>query len=293
MNCNIIFIALTLIADVASHNAEPSLLLLVSFDGFRYDYLDMAKDHGKETPNFKYLIENGVSVESPGMTNAFDTVTFPNHFTIVTGMYEETHGVVGNYMFDPTTNDTFTLKDAGRKDKSSWFHNGTSANDPRQPEPIWITNEKNEDRHRHSGIVFWPGSEVPYKNNMFPLHYETYNRSFPNESRIERMISWFTADSSPINLGLLYFNEPDHYGHGKGPNSPGMIDMIIALDGLVGCLISRLKDVNLFERTNIIITSDHGMEEVRGIIEVDTYLNANSYQQYGGSAVWNILPKDG
>lgn len=264
-------------------------MLLVSFDGFRHDYLQMAKAAGKATPNFDFLIANGVTVDDPGITNTFVTVTFPNHFSIVTGMYEETHGVVGNYMYDTMTQKIFTV--ANSSTDPFWFHNGSKSAD-HIPEPIWITNQKSSDRHRHSGVMFWPGSEVRYED-MLPFHWEIYNSSFPNESRIERVISWFNAKSSPINLGLLYFGQPDHLGHQVGPNSDLMMDMIVALDGLVGCLIRRLQDVNLFDSMNLIITSDHGMEQIIGAVQVDQYIEPALYDTFGGTTVWNILPKPG
>lgn len=101
------------------------IVIVISFDGFRYDYLETVRKRSKLTPNFDEFIRNGVRAK--WMKNVFVTKTFPNHFSIATGLYEETHGIVGNYMFDPALNDTFYLNNTN----PLWWDNGFNT-------PIWV-----------------------------------------------------------------------------------------------------------------------------------------------------------
>ena len=281
---------------VCVSHTEISKLLLISFDGFRWDYLDMVKRANIPTPYFDSLIAEGVKAK--WVKNAFVTVTFPNHFSIVTGMYEENHGVVGNTMYDSIFNQTFISSNQDQNALAKWFNNGSSYGRPANSsaEPIWVTNQLQSDcRHpRRSGVHFWPGSEAPVKD-ILPYHYYHYNASVSNKTRIDRVVDWFTTEDNPINLGLLYFSEPDHLGHQVGPNDPRMKQMIKELDGVLGYLIEKLKEKKIYNSLNIIVTSDHGMTEVtkERVIEVDSILDPSTYDLTGGTPVWNIWPKEG
>ena len=271
--------------------SEAPLVLLVSFDGFRWDYLDMVKKAGKETPHFDGLIKDGSKAQ--WVKNTFSTVTFPNHYTIATGLYEEDHGVVENEMFDPDFNEVFTVNPDTVKDPK-WWNNGT---DSWPGEPIWIANQKGGDPDKgivhRTGVYFWVGSEAPF-NGEHPFHYELYNKTVPFQQRIDTVVEWFTDETHPINLGLLYFSEPDHTGHSVGPDSPEMIDKIVDLDtNVVAHLIEKLREHDLFDRLNMIITSDHGMAQITKAVYIDEHVSPELYTKYGDSPVWHILPKEG
>ncbi len=242
--------------------------------------------------NFDRLRPNGVEAEH--VKNAFMTVTFPNHYTIVTGHYEESHGVISNIMYDPILNATYS---EGDSEMSVWFNNGT---ENLGAEPIWITNEKASSTSqttltpRRSGVMFWIGSEVEIHGTR-PSHWMHYDKDFPNISRIDNIIKWFSDPMEPINLGLLYFSEPDHLGHIVGPNSEYILELIIDLDNLIGYLIGELEKHDLFDRMNIIITSDHGMTQVKkdNIIVLNEYIDPSYYVMYGYSPAKNIIPLEG
>lgn len=271
-----------------AHTEHPRVLL-ISFDGFRWDYVELVKRAGRSTPNFDLLIQNGVKAE--WVKNAFVTKTFPNHYTLVTGMYEESHGVVGNDMYDPVFNETFQINNLTQERDPKWWNNGTKGGGG---EPIWVTNEKDEQslERRWSGVMFWPGSAAKV-HGVHPFHYMDYDPHLPNKTRIDNIIKWFSAQEDPINLGLLYFSEPDGIGHYRGPDHHEMINMIVELDSLVGYLIGQLRAHSLFENINIIITSDHGMAQVNSSIKIDNNLDSSMYKVFGHSPVWNILPRDG
>lgn len=142
-------LALFLVFVVATHGNDhlKQRVLLVSYDGFRWNYLDKISNK----VNFERIINAGVYAKK-GLQNAFITKTFPNHYTLVTGLYEESHGIVANEMYDPLFNETFSLSDPEDVIKSKWFDNGG--------EPIWVTNQKQSTPSlpRRSGSLFWPGS---------------------------------------------------------------------------------------------------------------------------------------
>ncbi|XP_077977297.1 ectonucleotide pyrophosphatase/phosphodiesterase family member 5-like [Glandiceps talaboti] len=251
------------------------LTLLISFDGFRWDYLQKTK-----TPNFDQLIADGSFVPD-GIQNSFVTKTFPNHFTIATGMWEESHGMVANHMYDPNLNEYFVIGGENSTD-SKWWDNGA--------EPIWVTNQIHGGR---SGVYFWPGSETKIKG-ILPYHYMNYSNTTPFKTRVDGIIDWFTAEEDPINLGLLYFNEPDHTGHLKGPDSDEIKTVIEMCDNITGYLIQRLKDVGLYDQINLIITSDHGMTEIdkSRIIELDKYIDPHLYDLVDSVIVTALNPYD-
>lgn len=170
------------------HSSEP-LMLLISFDGFRWDYL---KTHNLS--NFNYLKENGAYADY--INNSFTTVTFPNHWTIVTGLHEETHGLVQNSMYDPTLNISFDIKNF--TEAKVWY-----AQNP-ITEPIWITNQK-ASPSRHSAAE-WVGSGVNIHNEQ--IIAIPYNKSTPYKSLVDQFIALYTQKEKAINFGAIYFDEP-------------------------------------------------------------------------------------
>lgn len=257
-------------------------LLLVSFDGFRWDYMTHSN---AALNNFKWFIENGVSARR-GLQNAFITKTFPNHITLVTGMYEESHGIVGNIMYDPLYNETF-YGSADQVRDPKWMDDGG--------EPIWVTNQKQNTKAR-SGCVYWVGDGASIKG-FKPYRYLEFNKNtlLNFTSRIDKIIEWFTDPSYPINLGLLYFEEPDHTGHVFGPDSPEIDKKLTALNNDLGYLIRRLNSTGLLPKTNVILTSDHGMAFTPAdkIIDLDLYISPSKYRIFQSNPIGNILPNKG
>ena len=173
--------------------AQPTVIL-VSYDGFR---VGLREESSYSKFEFYRKYSNGIKAKH--LLNTFVTKRFPNHFTLVTGLYEESHGIAANTFFDPVFNDTFYL-DAVSK------HYGA---------PVWITNQK---AFKKSAVVFWPGSEVKIEG-QYPTHYLPYNRSLSFEKRIDYLCTMLEQDDPPSFLAA-YFNEPGHSGHKFGPNSP-------------------------------------------------------------------------
>ncbi|NXD15207.1 ENPP5 phosphodiesterase, partial [Nothocercus nigrocapillus] len=252
---------------------DRTRVLLVSFDGFRWDYI-----YRVPTPNFHYAMKNGVHVKQ--VTNVFITKTYPNHYTMVTGLYAESHGVVANEMYDPTLNETFSMNRMEIYNSKFW----------EEASPIWVTNQM--EGHK-SGAAMWPGTDVKI-HGFLPTHYMPYNESVSFEDRVARLIDWFTSEE-PINLGLLYWEQPDEMGHILGPENPLMGPVISDIDKKLGYLISELKKAKLWDVINVIITSDHGMSQSssKRLIELDQYVDRELYKVIDYSPAVAILPKEG
>ncbi|XP_076445120.1 ectonucleotide pyrophosphatase/phosphodiesterase family member 5-like [Babylonia areolata] len=259
------------------HEESPKVII-ISFDGFRWDYLSRTS-----TPNFDRIIRNGGQARY-GMKDAFITKTLPNHFTLVTGLYEESHGIVGNTMFDPVLNETFEVENRSQMAASRWFDVGA--------EPIWVTNQVQKKSGR-SGCMMWVGCEAPIKG-VVPTRHVPFDGDMTIETRIDETIEWFKS-TYPVNLGLIYYEEPDHTGHKFGPDSPEVTAMIGTLDKVVGHLLKKLEEADLLDDVNIILTSDHGFTATgpNRIVNLDDYIDPNSYRIFSSSPEAAILPNEG
>ena len=213
------------------------------------------------------------------------TQTLTNHYSILTGLYAESHGITGNIFYDTVLKEKFnTLINITALTDSRWFDVGA--------EPIWATNQK-ASPSRHSGSAMFWGSDARVKG-FIPTHHVPFNNSIPFRNRTDMIISWFT-DENPINLGLLYFTEPDHTGHTHGPDSKEVIQKIKELDGEEDYLLKRLKEVKLLDKMNIIITSDHGMtsliNDTEHAIDLNKYIDIETYAVDSTRPVATIRPK--
>lgn len=244
---------------------EVNKLILISFDGFRFDYLSKT-----ETPHFDELVSNGVSSE--GLIPVFPSKTFPNYYSMATGLYPENTGFVGNFMLDPETGNKFSMSDRDAVENPDWYGG----------EPIWNTAEKQGVK---AGTMFWVGSEAPIQG-MRPTHWMKFEGSMPDSARIDTVMSWLTAeDENEVDFATLYFSFVDSEGHRHGPDSPQVVDAIQRADQLLGYLQNQLGLANLDESTNIIIVADHGMAELsrERVILLDELISMTDLQIVEGS----------
>jgi len=256
-------------------NDQPYLIVL-SMDGFRWDYANKTA-----TPNLDKILENGVKAER--MIPSFPTKTFPNHYTMATGLYPDHHGIVLNNFYDPVEDRYYSTFDRELVGDGS-FYGG---------EPIWNTAEKQDLK---SAVLFWVGSEADVQG-IRPSIWKPYEHNMPYGDRIDTVISWLQkpAQIRP-HLIMWYFDEPDGIGHGYGPDSPEIIQTVEYLDSLLGVFMDRLAALPIAEEVNFIVTSDHGMcalSEAR-VVMLDDYLDtAWVAEAQGNNPVWTILVKDG
>uniref|UniRef100_A0A8C1V6J6 Ectonucleotide pyrophosphatase/phosphodiesterase 1 n=1 Tax=Cyprinus carpio TaxID=7962 RepID=A0A8C1V6J6_CYPCA len=217
-------------------------LLLVSLDGFRAGYMEA---YSSLLPVINKLRKCGTS--TPYMRPAYPTKTFPNHYTIVTGLYPESHGIVDNKMYDVTRNASFSLK-ADEKFNPAWY----------QGEPVWLTAMKNKLK---TATFFWPGSDVKV-NGHFPDYWVKYDRNIPFEKRVAKIFEWLhLPEGERPDFYTLYLEEPDYAGHRHGPMSTQVIEALLNVDRLLGMLMEGLKERQLHRCVNLVLVSDHGMEE--------------------------------
>lgn len=263
----LLFIAFNFVAAQKS-----TYVLLISFDGFRWDYLERGI-----TPNLDTFKEEGVRALS--FKPAFPSKTFPNHLSIITGMYPENHGIISNYMVDPYTHKTYRLGDDKAVTDASWYLG----------EPFWVTAQRN-------GITaasyFWPGSEVMI-DYLRPKYFMKYEHEKPYKERVDGVIDWLNLPySERPHFITLYFHDTDSYGHTYGPNSPEINESIKRLDDITGYLLKRLNDTSIADSINIIILSDHGMTEISNerTINVDSILGEGNYKSQNRGPFMFITP---
>lgn len=210
-------------------SAQSTKTILISADGFRWDYYGSFA-----TPSLDRLVQSGFRAKN--LINSYATVTFPNHYTLATGLYEESHGIIDNEMFDPDFNETFNMSTIDPK----WWAGA---------EPIWITAEKNNIK---TVCVNWVGCSVPHENAILPTYWNLYDGSIPYEARIDRIVEKLTNGGA--QLGLLYFEDPDHTCHMFGPDSQELKKAVERIDSAIGYLLSKID----LREVNVIFTADHG-----------------------------------
>lgn len=243
-----------------AQQAKP-YVILVSLDGFRYDY---AAKYGATT--LDGLAAEGASAPD-GMIPSFPSITFPNHFSIVTGLYPEHHGIVANSFYDPARQQTYKSRDAASTGDGSWY-SGT---------PLWALAEKQGMR---SACFFWPSSDAEIDGER-PSYYLNYDGRVPDDQRIDQVIAWLKmpAQQRPHFI-TLYYAEPDHSGHLYGPESVQVGEVVRHVDALVGKLLADVKTLHL--AVDVIVLSDHGMATVEGNwIDLDHYADLSEFVTVG------------
>ncbi|MBN3315983.1 ENPP3 phosphodiesterase, partial [Atractosteus spatula] len=250
-------------------------VILFSMDGFRAEYLHK---WGHLLPTIGKLKTCGTT--TPYMRPVYPTKTFPNHYTIVTGLYPESHGIVDNHMYDVTRDAIFSLK-LPEKFNPQWY----------QGQPIWLTAMYN---NLKAGTYFWPGSDVAV-NGTFPNFYKNYSKGVSFEERVATVFRWLgLPEEERPQFYTLYVDEPDSSGHRYGPESSSVKQALLNVDKVMGLLMDGLKQRNLHKCTNLVIVSDHGMEEAScsRAEYVSNYLdNVNDFTVIQGPAA-RVRPKN-
>lgn len=242
-------------------------VILVSLDGFRYDYAE--KYHAE---NLLALAKAGASAPD-GMLPAYPSLTFPNHYTLATGLYPEHHGIIANSFYDPEKKQTYSLGNPATVTDGSWYGGM----------PIWVLAEQQGMR---AACFFWPGSEAEIQGAR-PSYYLKYDEKVPNHQRVEQVLAWLRlpAERRP-HLITLYFSEVDHQGHEHGPESPEVAAAVQVVDKEIGALEAGLKELSL--PVDVIVVADHGMAAVQGDwITLDQYFpDANAFEKMVGGSLY-------
>lgn len=231
-------------------------VVLVSFDGMRAEYLRRL-----DLPNFERVEHTGV--RSVGMIPVFPSKTFPNHFSIATGMYAEHHGLVGNSFWDPVRGAGYGMSDTLAVRDPSWYRG----------EPIWTTAEK---QGMVAGSFFWPGSEAPI-GGAKPSFVKVYNNKIANADRVDSVLAWLSLPTTNRpHLVTMYFSDVDGAGHRGGPLAPQVDTAARAVDAALGRLLDGIERLPVRDRLYLILVADHGMSETspRWYVALDTLIDS-------------------
>jgi predicted AlkP superfamily pyrophosphatase or phosphodiesterase len=250
------------------------ILLLISFDGWRWDYVDHLP-----APNLKALAARGVRAKA--LIPSFPVLTFPNHYTIITGLYPERHGVIANTMRDRSMPDRFTMSAETAKDARWWGG-----------EPLWVTAIR---QGRRAATMFWPGSEAAIRGER-PTYWRRYDKSVVPAARVAQALEWLALPvAGQPSFVSLYFEQVDSAGHDYGPGSAELAAAASSLDDALGQLVAGVHRLGLDDRTSIVVVSDHGMTATsyERVIYLDALIDVAAVDVLEYGSTLQINPRDG
>lgn len=253
--------------------AEPAVVL-VSIDGFRADYVDHPA-----AVRIREVAAAGVRARA--LEPVFPTKTFPSHYSIVTGLHPEHHGIVGNTMEDPAIG-RFTIGDSAAVSDPRWWGG----------EPIWVTAER---QGRRAAAFFWPGSEAPIQG-VYPTWWTRFDATVPHETRVTQVLDWLRLPPGEAPAFLtMYMSHLDTEAHTRGPFAPEVDRAIARADSAVGAVWDGIGALGMRGRVNLLLVSDHGMTEVSRdrVILLDEVLEEGSYHVVDWNPVAMIVPAEG
>jgi len=243
-------------------------VVMLSLDGFRWDYTNKTS-----TPNFDYIAKQGV--KATGLQPCFPSKTFPNHYSIATGLYPGNHGLISNSFYASDLKKYYSIRDRDKVENGKFY----------KGEPIWVTAEAQRIK---TASYFWVGSEAKIKGYR-PSYYKLYDHNFPYGQRIDSVINWLSLPfKERPRLITWYLDKADGVGHDLGPDSDEMINTIGMLDSLIGVFMNKVNQLSIKDSLNFIIVSDHGMSKIdsnkiiyiKEFIQdhwVDTLIGANPF----------------
>jgi len=243
-----------------AQQAKP-YVILVSLDGFRPDY---SQRYGAR--NLLALATRGASAPQ-GMIPTYPSVTFPNHYSIVTGLYPENHGIVGNSFYDPRRRQRFVYTDRRTSADGSWY-GGV---------PLWVLAERQGMR---TACFFWPGAEAAI-GGIRPTYNVFYDPRISNERRIDQVVAWLRLPTEKRpHFITVYYGDADSAGHETGTNSRETAQAVRRLDGLIARLVAALALLRL--PVNLVVVSDHGMVNTEGPwIDLQRYADLSGFETVG------------
>lgn len=272
----LLIVCVTLSTGAQIKDLKPTVIL-ISLDGFRYDYIDLHKP-----PTLSRLAKDGVRAK--WMIPSFPTKTFPNHYTIATGLYPQNHGVIENNVYD--FGEVFRIDDRKQVQNSRWWWG----------EPIWVTAQK---QGQIAASYFFVGSEAEIAGQR-PAFWRTYNGDVPPEMRVDKVLSWFDLPvAKRPTMIAMYFSDTDDVGHEFGPDGEETRYAVLNADRYIGQLMNGLRARGIYDKVNIIIVSDHGMaaRDQRNAIVMDDYFDTKDQELteriLTTGEIWQIFPKPG
>ena len=250
-------------------------VILVSVDGFRANYLDRYAP-----PTLARIAAEGVRAES--LTPVFPTKTFPNHYSLVTGLHPAKHGIVGNTIYDSAFSAPFNPRNRESMQDARWWGG----------EPVWVTLEK---QGQIAAPFLWPGSEAAIEGGH-PRYWLPYQNAYTAEERIQWVLDCLRlpAKDRPTFL-TLYFSHVDASGHVSGPESPATEKAVHLVDRYLSLLLDNLETRGLLDDINLLITSDHGMVTTSRdrVVFLDDAVNMEEILHFHGDPALMVWPAEG
>lgn len=269
-------ISFLLLFSVQLKASKNHTTIIISLDGFRWDYTYIYN-----TPMLDFMANHGIE---SGLIPSFPSKTFPNHYTLATGLYPDHHGIVANSFYNPSTKTVFSIKKKEIKN-NPLFYGG---------EPLWITAKK---QGLQTAVFYWPGSEVKIQG-MYPDLYFIYDKKkrLTFEERINGIIQLLRkSPADRPDLIMAYFEQPDANGHDYGPHDKRTQKAVIQMDSLVHYLYNGIEFLGLSDEVNLIVLSDHGMtwaDETQAL-KLKYLLDESMIEEIQGSLPVNIYTKKG
>lgn len=273
----LLFFIVTLVLFALPSNSKTdnrTTTVIVSLDGFRWDYTEWY-----DTPFFDFMAENGVK---SALIPSFPSKTFPNHYTIATGLYPDHHGLIANNFYDDVNDEHFSLGNKSTKLNPDYYGG----------EPIWVTAKK---QGLKTAVIYWPGSDVKCCG-MYPDTYYRYDDEprLNFDGRVNKALEILQGKHRP-DLLMLYFDQPDTFGHKFGPHGKRTRKVVGEMDALMKRLYEGIVEAGLKDNVNLIVTSDHGMTTLapERIVKVSTHLKREWVKIVEGNLPANVYAQEG
>ncbi len=258
-----------------SARRDSAIVILVSIDGWRHDYFDRF-----QPPNLARLAARGV--RATGLMPQFPSKTFPNHYTLVTGLRLAHHGMVSNNMVAPDIPGRFGMSNREVLADPRWWGG----------EPIWNTVER---QGKVAAAMFWPGSETVIGGRQATF-WKPFDDRLPNRERVDQVLEWLRLpEGRRPSFLTLYFSDVDNAGHNMGPRSAEVREAGLRVDHSIGELVAGVEEQGLADRVNYVVVSDHGMAETSPdrVIVLDDYIDLDKVDVIDWSPVLALSPRDG
>ena len=270
----ILLLCACIVPAVAATNDQP-LVILVSIDGGRWDYPER---HG--APTLQALTREGVRMER--LKPSFPSKTFPNHYTMVTGLRPESHGIIQNRFYDPVFDVWFGIGSNPAKNEGRWWSG----------EPIWITAKRQGLR---TASLYWPGASAPI-HGEHPDIWLPFDAETSPAQRVQQVLAWtaLPSDQRPHFIAL-YFDTVDTAGHHYGPEAGETRTALHEIDAALAALCDGLRELQVWEHCSLIVTADHGMTTVppAHAIVLDDLIDLSAVEIVYNGASGGLEPKSG
>lgn len=225
-------------ASSAAARRDAPYLVLISIDGFRFDYLDRFP-----SPALQRIAAEGIRAES--LRPVWPTLTFPNHFSIATGLYPAEHGIIANDFMNESRDAWYHYKKRETVQDGSWYRG----------EPIWVAAER---AGIGSAAFYYVGTEAPV-DGVAPSDWRPFDASVPGGERVEQVLAWLALpEQQRPHVITLYFEHVDTTSHSYGPATPQTVAAIRRVDGWIGELLKGIDASPLADKVTVFVVSDHG-----------------------------------